>query len=554
MIKIIGYALVVLAFAWGFSWLADRPGDLTIVWQGQQIEMSVMVAVTLIVTLFVAIMLIWWLIRTIWTSPRSINRYFRARKRDRGYQALSTGLIAASAGDAALARKMNARAKGLLSADQEPLIHLLEAQANLIEGRNDDARRKFEQMAEDPETRELGLRGLYLEAKRLGAEEAASQYAERAVEKAPHLPWAADATLEAKTRLGLFDEALKLLEQYRLSGAIGRDEANRKKAVLLTAKASSELQASPRAAADAAQQAIRLEPGLVPAGIVAAKALYREDNQRKASAVLERLWKTSPHPDVAAVYVHAQGGLSSAERLRRALKLESAQPLTFEALYAVAAAAYDMRDFAIARDKAEAAAKVDLRESVFLLLADIEEADTGDQSRVRHWLSMARRAPQDPAWIADGFVSHTWLPLSPVTGRIDAFEWRKIEAQPGVAVDHEGLDAEKAFMSLPPVSTDAPGPEQAPDIDAVKQTEEAVDTATAVPATSLRQTNSSAASTAPQSTRATSVGPKAAASSDEDDGEAWAQVEPFFGRPPDDPGVKSATSAPDDPKTRLKLF
>ena len=62
--------------------------------------------------------------------------------------------------------------------------------------------------------------------------------------------------------------------------------------------------------------------------------------------------------------------------------------------------------------------------AAFLLLADIEEAETGDQGRVRHWLAQALKAPRDPAWVADGFVSDKWLPISPVTGRLDAFEWK----------------------------------------------------------------------------------------------------------------------------------
>ncbi|WP_421577996.1 heme biosynthesis HemY N-terminal domain-containing protein, partial [Shinella sp. M31] len=164
MVRILVFALFVLALAAGFAWLADRPGELSIIWQGQRADMSLMVAATLVVSLIAAVMLSWWIVRVIWTSPHSIQRFFRARKRDRGYQALSTGLIAAGAGDAAGARKMLGRTKGLLSADQEPLIHLLEAQAAMIEGRYDDARKKFELMADDPETRELGLRGLYLEA------------------------------------------------------------------------------------------------------------------------------------------------------------------------------------------------------------------------------------------------------------------------------------------------------------------------------------------------------------------------------------------------------
>ncbi|MET0359372.1 MAG: heme biosynthesis HemY N-terminal domain-containing protein, partial [Pararhizobium sp.] len=206
MIRILIFVLIVLALGAGFSWLADRPGELSLIWMGQRIETSLMVGATLLVTLIAAILLIVWLVRVIWFSPHSIARYFRVRKRDRGYQALSTGLIAAGAGDAILARKMTARTRGLLSADQEPLIHLLEAQTALIEGKHDEARRTFERMAEDPETRELGLRGLYLEAKRLGANEAARQYAERAADKAPHLAWATLATLDERSQAGRWDE------------------------------------------------------------------------------------------------------------------------------------------------------------------------------------------------------------------------------------------------------------------------------------------------------------------------------------------------------------
>ncbi len=36
----------------------------------------------------------------------------------------------------------------------------------------------------------------------------------------------------------------------------------------------------------------------------------------------------------------------------------------------------------------------------------------------------ARFAPLlDPVWTADGYVSDRWRPVSPVTGRLDAFQW-----------------------------------------------------------------------------------------------------------------------------------
>ena len=60
------------------------------------------------------------------------------------------------------------------------------------------------------------------------------------------------------------------------------------------------------------------------------------------------------------------------------------------------------------------------------MMAAIEEAEHGAGSgQAREWLARAARAPRDPVWIADGIASDTWAPVSPVTGRLDAFAWRE---------------------------------------------------------------------------------------------------------------------------------
>jgi HemY protein len=528
MIRILVFIALILAVGYGFSWLADRPGDLFIIWQGQRIEMTLMTAAVLVSALVASVMLVWWLVRVIWTSPHSVTRYFRARKRDRGYQALSTGLIAVGSGDAPLARRMLDRTKGLIRADSEPLIHLLEAQALLIEGKTEDARKKFEAMAEDPETRELGLRGLYLEAQRLGAHEAARHYAEKAVEKAPHLPWAAEATLEYRAQAGRFDDAIRLLETQRVLNGMDRKTHDRKKAVLLAGRALSRLDGDPKGAREDAVHALKLSPDLVPASLVAAKAYLREDNQRKALSVLEQAWKLTPHAQVASAYVEAGGG-SAADKLRRAQRLEGLQSHAYESLYAVAAAALGAREFALARAKAEAAARIDDRESAFLLMADIEEAETGDQGRVRHWLAQALRAPRDPEWVADGQASDVWLPVSPVSGRLDAFEWKSLHrARPGAIED--GNRAAEAFSRLPDLSeAQARATETTP-----KAEPEAVATVAPTPVEPAP---------APAQPVPTPASIQAQVAPRKPSAPAEEPVQPFFGRPPDDPGVKQPKAA-----------
>jgi HemY protein len=39
-------------------------------------------------------------------------------------------------------------------------------------------------------------------------------------------------------------------------------------------------------------------------------------------------------------------------------------------------------------------------------------------------MARAVSAARDPVWTADGYVSDRWLPVSPVSGRLDAFQWK----------------------------------------------------------------------------------------------------------------------------------
>src|SRR5262249_57762307 len=54
-------------------------------------------------------------------------------------------------------------------------------------------------------------------------------------------------------------------------------------------------------------------------------------------------------------------------------------------------------------------------------------------------------ARRDPAWTADAFVSDHWLPISPVSGRLDAFEWK----DPLAGEDHGPIIEHRAEPQVP---------------------------------------------------------------------------------------------------------
>jgi HemY protein len=457
MIRVRIYLVIVALLAFGAVWLAERPGDVVITWQGERVETSVMVLMAAAAAVAVAAVALWSIARAIVRSPDAVSRFLRNRRGVRAYQAVSHGLIAVGSGDARAAKKFTAEARRI--APSEPLTLLLSAQAAQLAGDRDAAAATFQQMAGRDDTKVLGLHGLFVEAQRRNDPAAALFYAEEAAKQAAVPPWAGQAVLEFRCVAGDWSGALTRLERNMKSGLIDKTAYRRQRAVLLTAQAlAAEDGVAPPTAGQPdgfmptsgkpdvgreraqalALEAVKLAPDLVPAAALAGRLLGAAGEKRKATRIIEAAWRANPHPDLADAFAHLQPGDSARERLARVESLAGKATGDAEAAIAVARAALDAKEFSVAR-----AALVPLLEMptrrVAALMAALELQE-GDEGRGREWMARTLNARRDPAWTADGHVSDHWLPVSPVTGRLDAFEWR----DPLAGVDHTGatIDAE----------------------------------------------------------------------------------------------------------------
>ncbi len=62
MIRVVIFLILVGLLALGAAWLADRPGDVVVTWQGMHIETSVMVLAAGLLVAVAALMLLWTLL------------------------------------------------------------------------------------------------------------------------------------------------------------------------------------------------------------------------------------------------------------------------------------------------------------------------------------------------------------------------------------------------------------------------------------------------------------------------------------------------------------
>src|SRR5690606_34662118 len=99
-------------------------------------------------------------------------------------------------------------------------------------------------------------------------------------------------------------------------------------------------------------------------------------------------------------------------------------PQNRSAAMVLARAAIDAYERDLARDALGTYAATNPTQAICLMMAELEEGQNGDQGKAREWVNRAVRAPRDPVWTADGITADEWEPVSPVTGKLDAFEWR----------------------------------------------------------------------------------------------------------------------------------
>jgi HemY protein len=457
MIRVVIFLLAIAALAFGTVWLADRPGEVMIIWQGRRIDTSVaMLAIAVGVVAALAVVA-WSILRAIVRSPVVWQQQRRVRAARRGYLALSQGLIAVGSGDARAARRFADEA-GLI-APGEPLTLMLGAQSAQLAGDRAAAERTFKQMALRDDTRLFGLHGLFIEAQRRKDSAGARLIAEEAAKSEAAPAWAGHAVLNFRCAAGDWTGALERLERNQKSGLIDKAAYQRQRAVLLTARALAAEPTDRNSARMLALGAVKLAPTLVPAAALAGRLLGEAGELRQAARIIETAWRANPHPDLADTYAHLRPGDSARDRLSRVQTLTREPAAHVEGALAVAHAALDAREFAIARDALAPLATAPTQR-VAMLLARLAEMEHGDEGRAREWMTRAVRARRDPVWTADGFVSDRWMPVSPVTGRLDAFVWMEPLAQIGAtAGDVIEADEEPAAIEAAPAVAIQPASE-----------------------------------------------------------------------------------------------
>lgn len=454
MIRALLALIVVAAIIVAAVFIADRPGQVAIVWQGWELQTSVGVLVAAVALTGLVVALLFRLASLIAGSPRAFLHRRRERRRRAGYRALTQGMVAVAAGDAQEAQRCARRADALLA--DPPLTLLLSAQAAQLEGDETAAKKFFTAMLDRPEMEFLGLRGLLNQALRAGDRATALRLTQRAATLRPDTAWVVESRFDLEVRAGRWEAAQETLAQAAKRRIIVPERARHHRGVILHELSIAALAAGDRRRGiNFAAQARSLNPDLAALAAHYARQLLQDHRPAPAARAIETAWRTAPHPQLAQLYGKIHGGEDPLARVKGFERLTAQNPDARESFLTLAEAALNAQLWGEARRYLEraltapapptitrransfpptaaqrgngaSAGPIGATPRLCVLMARLEEEANNSAAGMREWLDRAVTAMPDPRYVCATCGGETleWRSLCPHCASFDNLAWR----------------------------------------------------------------------------------------------------------------------------------
>lgn len=431
LIKILIFIGLVAAMAIGAGMVMETDTGLTLTVAGLEFTLgplqSVVAAVLLLLAVWVLLKvagLLVAILRFFNGDETALSRYFDRNRERKGYQALADGMLALASGEGRLALVKANRAERYLR--RPDLTNLLSAQAAEMTGDRKKAESIYKALLSDDKTRFVGVRGLMQHKLSEGDTDTALKLAEKAFALKPGHGEMQDTLLQLQAGNEDWAGARKTLQAKLKHGQLPRDVHKRRDAVLALSEAYEQLETGDDGLAhDAAIEANRLSPDLVPAAALAARFYTQDKKARYAAGVIRKAWNATPHPELAAAFAAIQPEETPDARIKRFAPLVKAHPNHAETKMLQAELLIAAEDFPAARKALGDLYETHPTTRVLTLMAAVERGEGADDAVVRGWLTRALTAPRGAQWVCGNChsIHSNWRPVCMNCNSFDTLSW-----------------------------------------------------------------------------------------------------------------------------------
>ncbi|WP_456388530.1 heme biosynthesis HemY N-terminal domain-containing protein [Profundibacter sp.] len=431
LIKILLFIAIIAGATFGAGYLMETGPNVLVTVSGTEFVISpimmVVMALVLVCAVWVFFKVMGLLLATfkfLNGDETAISRFFDRNRERRGYDALSEGMLALASGEGRVAMAKAAKAERYLK--RPDLTNLISAQAAEMAGDKKKAEEVYKRLLLDDKTRFVGVRGIMKQKLESGDTDTALLLAEKAFAIKPKHVETQDTLLRLQAHTEDWGGARKTLSAKLRHGSLPRDVHRRRDAVLALSEArDAQITGEAAKAREAAIEANRLSPDLVPAAALAARMYIESGKLRNAVRILKKAWDMNPHPDLAAAFAEIAPDESAGERLKRFRALTKMKPAHAETKMLLAELNIAAKDFPTARKALGDLVEADPTARSLTIMAAIERGEGSEDAVVRGWLTKALTASRGPQWVCENChsVHGEWVPVCKNCETFDALSW-----------------------------------------------------------------------------------------------------------------------------------
>ena len=433
LVKIIVFVVAVAALALGAGWLLEAQGGIRIVAAGQEFTLGPLQSVIAFLVLVLAIWLglkLLGLLVACWKflngDETALSRYFDRNRARRGFDALAEGMMALASGEGRVALAKAEKADKYLNRPE--LTNLLTAQAAELAGDRKKAEETYRKLVENDATRFVGVRGIMKQKLADGDTDTALKLAEKAFALKPRHEDTQDVLRKLQAQKEDWTGARQTLSAKLKHGNLPREIHKRRDAVLALSEAKKVLAEDETIEArEAAIQANRQSPDLIPAAVMAANGYLEKGQKKYATRVLKKAWEARPHPDLAAAFAAIEPDETPPARLKRFAPLTRYHVDAPETRMLLAELNLAAEDFPSARRALGDLVETDPTTRSVTLMAAIERGEGATDAVVQGWLTRALTAPRGPQWVCDNCqnIHSEWVPVCDNCAAFDTLTWKR---------------------------------------------------------------------------------------------------------------------------------
>ena len=421
--------------------LKKDPGIISIEWQGWLIESSMPIIAILILLLFFIILILFSIIKKIIYFPKYLYISHYDNKKSKADIAIINAFSAKYMGEIRLAENYSNQAKFL---NNTPLKLLLDSEINNYYGNKEKSLEHLKDMLNHPETLLISIKNITIEH----INKKDIKNALKIINMSPKSKYTPKWFFYTSLQLNILDNnwaqvtnCIKNINKYTDPN---KDSFNLIKSKIFLHKAL-EYHKNNNEIIEFKDidKSLKFDPSFAPAIVLKSKLLYKKDKEL-GLAYIKKSWKKYSHPDISNFLINIFQNEAKSKLLKIIKSLINLNQDTYNNA-SLAQAALQAEAWPLARQAINLIPEKNWTKSVYLMMADLDKKEHGDNNKYKFWQDKSLNALLDFSWgcTSCSYISKKWGLICPECSGLDSIQWQQFSSP------------SKGFITLPSNTQDS---------------------------------------------------------------------------------------------------